>query len=249
MIGQLFLFLLQNYRSKLGVNIDSCYEYIMHKFYFSTTFCLFTILHFQAQVPVRMEPMHHNIFENTRVRILDVHIPRGDTTLFHIHATPSVFLILSNVKTGSQVISEEDRSLNPVPHFGNIYFEGFYIKPRIHRVWNEDTAAFHVMDIELISKKYIAIDSPLHQEAFVFLFEEKPVRGYQLNLLPEKTVHILGRKADILAVLQTDFVQDIIINGRAFKRKGEFVYIPAETPVDFQNNGKQSAVFAFFEIK
>src|SRR5271154_5328225 len=59
-----------------------------------------------SAIPVSMEPRHHNIFENKWVRILDVHIPPGDTSLFHKHETPSVFLVLSNTKTGSEVIIE-----------------------------------------------------------------------------------------------------------------------------------------------
>ena len=71
--------------------------------------------------------------------LLDVHIPPGDTSQFHIHATPSVFLVLAAVKTGSQVIQEEDHVEISIPDYGNIWFEGFYRLPRIHRVWNSDT--------------------------------------------------------------------------------------------------------------
>src|SRR5580698_2397811 len=103
-----------------------------------------------AQVPVSKEPRHHNILENGHIRLLDVHIPPGDTTQIHIHAMPSIFVILTNkVKVGSQVISEEKRArLNPSDN-ENIWFEGFYKQPRIHRVWNNDTSEYHVMDIEL----------------------------------------------------------------------------------------------------
>src|SRR5258705_238434 len=90
--------------------------------------------------------MHvHNVFENEWVRILDVHIPPGDTSLFHKHSTPSVFMVLSNTKTGSEVLVEPAKI-----HLteGNIWFEGFYDKPRIHRVWNSDTTDFHVIDME-----------------------------------------------------------------------------------------------------
>ena len=110
-----------------------------------------------AQIPVSQEPRHHKILENDHLRLLDVHIPPGDTSMIHLHATPSVFVVLNNVKTGSQVISEEDHSKSPIPHFGNIWFEGFYEKSRIHRVWNSDSSEFHVMDIELTNKNYITI--------------------------------------------------------------------------------------------
>ena len=52
-----------------------------------------------AQLPVRMEPRHHKVFENDYVRVLDVNIVPGDTSLFHIHEIPSVFIIIANAKT------------------------------------------------------------------------------------------------------------------------------------------------------
>src|ERR1700692_1589209 len=142
---------------------------------------LYTIC--RAQVPVSKEPRHHNILENGHIRLLDVHIPPEDTTQIHIHATPSVFVILTNkVKVGSQVISEEKRArLNPID-YENIWFEGFYKQPRIHRVWNSDTSEYHVMDIELTNKKFIVIDSPIRQKAFTLLFDEEPVRAYRLSM-------------------------------------------------------------------
>ena len=122
-----------------------------------------------AQVPVSKEPMHHLILDNDHVRILDVHILPGDTSQFHIHQTPSVFLVLSNAKTGSQVIQEENHTATLFSHDGNIWFEGFYRMPRIHRVWNSDTTEFHVMDVELPNNNYVAIDSPTSPAGF-YLF-------------------------------------------------------------------------------
>ena len=38
-----------------------------------------------AQVPVTKEPRHRVAFENAELRILDVNVPPGDTTLDHLH--------------------------------------------------------------------------------------------------------------------------------------------------------------------
>ena len=203
----------------------------------------------QAQIPVSQEPRHHKILENYHVRLLDVHIPPGDTSQIHIHATPSVFVVLNNVKTGSQVISEEDHSNSPIPHFGNIWFEGFYKKPRIHRVWNSDSSEFHVMDVELTNKNYITIDPPIKQESFTLLFDEKPVRAYRLYLRPAAKISVLARKADILMILLTDSVESIHVYEKVFQKKGDFQYIPSETSLEIKNGGRAEAEFAFFELK
>lgn len=204
-----------------------------------------------SQVPVSKEPMHHNLLDNGHVRLLDVHIGPGDTTQFHIHATPSVFVILTNIKTGSQVIQEEDHRKSPITHYGNIYFEGFYQLPRIHRVWNSSTSDFNVMDIELPNKNYITIDPPIQLStgAFSFLFEEKPVRAYRLNLVPGMQISLSPRKADILMIQLTDSDALVSANEKLFHKKGDFIYIPYGKPIGIKSDGKENASFAFFELK
>lgn len=114
---------------------------------------LFTASCCYSQVMVSEEPMHHNVFQNDFVRVLDVHVSPQDTTLFHRHELPSVFIVLTSVKTGSELVSDGSIAAAPVT-YGNIWFDGFYTKPRVHRVWNSDTAEFHVMDIELLKKSF-----------------------------------------------------------------------------------------------
>ena len=67
-----------------------------------------------AQVHVRNEPRHHNVFENEFVRILDVHLGPGDTTLYHLHNTPSVFIIFTNTNVGSQLIGKQPQKKGPM---------------------------------------------------------------------------------------------------------------------------------------
>lgn len=220
---------------------------MMKLFFLAAVFPFFLTLH--AQVQVSKEPLHHKLLDNAHVRLLDVHIPPGDTTLIHIHSTPSVFLVLSNAKTGSQVIQEEDHSKSPIPHFGNMVFEGFYITPRIHRVWNSDTMEFHVIDLELPNKNFITIEAPINKEGFNFLFEEKPVRAYRFNSGLQGEISIKPRKADILVILTSDPPSGTKVNAKSFNRKGDFIYIPAGEKIEIKNGGPDNSVFAFFELK
>jgi len=203
----------------------------------------------RAQVPVSQEPRHHKVLDNGHVRLLDVHIEAGDTTLFHVHATPSVFLLLREANTGSQVISEENRSNTPIPHYGNIWFEGFYIKPRIHRVYNRDNHEYRVMDIELTNKNYIVLDSPINMTDFTFLFEEKPVRAYRLTMSADGKISLSPRKGDILMIMLADSAVAVRVNEKSIHLKGEFLYISSGTQVDIRNEGTAKAEFAFFELK
>lgn len=212
-----------------------------------------------AQIPVSQEPMHHKVLDNSHVRLLDVHIAAGDTTRFHIHATPSIFLVLTEAKTGAEIVSEEDRTANPIQHYGNMWFEGFYSKPRIHRVYNSDRHEFRVMDIELTNKNIIDIDPAIEQEAFSLVFEEIQVRAYRLKLLPGAMVSLEPRKADIIMILLSDSALNTFVNKtpsgatraneKSLRRKGDFQYINSGNALKIENGGMSAAEFAFFELK
>ncbi|MDQ3845776.1 MAG: hypothetical protein M3342_17460, partial [Bacteroidota bacterium] len=95
----------------------------------------------QDTVAASKEPLHKNVFENQYVRVLDLHIAPGDTTLFHKHEIPVVSVSLHPVRTGSQTIVD-DKGPKVSSLDRRITFDGFYQSPRIHRVWNRDTAVF-----------------------------------------------------------------------------------------------------------
>ena len=199
-----------------------------------------------AQIQVSKEPMHHNVFENDRVRVLDVHIPPGDTSLMHKHSTPSVFIVLTNTKTGSQVIVEPEKLRLTE---GNIWFESFYDKPRIHRVWNSDTTEFHVIDMELLNKNPQPIDPPLELKSLALLLDEKPVRGYRFTLTAQSTLLLPRRNAPILVVTLTNAAGNTTANNKPLTKKGDFIFVEPGSSIKFINSGNADQGFAFFELK
>jgi hypothetical protein len=127
-----------------------------------------------------------------------VQITPGDTTQFHKHETPSVFITLHQVRTSSQVLLES-RGTGVPSADRSITFEGFYNKPRIHRVWNADTSTFHVMDIEVLTKGDKDIGAPITIESFKQLFDAPTVRSYRLTLKSNQELK-LERSAPVLVV-------------------------------------------------
>lgn len=212
----------------------------------------------RSQVPVSQEPRHHIVFENDRVRVLDVHIPPGDTSLMHKHSTPSVFIVLSNTKTGSQVLVEPAKTSFTD---GNIWFEGFYDQPRIHRVWNSDTVEFHVVDMELPNRDNRTIDPPLKTTApsaanpsagsasLTLLFDEKPVRGYRAMLSPGSTFRLPRRKAPVMIVGLGNAPGKVTVNEKPFVKKGDYLFAEPGKEIIFVNGDKSTAPFAIFELK
>lgn len=58
-------------------------------------------------VPVHEEPRHRLVFDSPGTKILDVQIPPGDTTLFHTHSTPILYVPMSASQTRSQTLGRE----------------------------------------------------------------------------------------------------------------------------------------------
>ncbi len=198
-------------------------------------------------VQVRYEPRHHDVVDNEWVRILDVHIPPGDTSFFHKHTTPSVFLVLSNTKTGSQALIEPRRRTFSKE---GIWFEDFTDTPRIHRVWNADKIPFHTIDIELPHKPGHTIAAPVSDPAFQLLFDERSVRGYLVTIGAGKWVDLPGRSTPLVVVGLADAHAASSVNGKPFHEKGDYLFLPAGEKLEISNRmsaGREQ--FAVIELK
>jgi hypothetical protein len=104
-----------------------------------------------AQVPVIKEPHHKPVLVNKYVRLLNVYLNAGDTTQYHIHAAPSVIVMISNSTIGMQKSGEAPSAPGNVTA-GATSFVDYEKNPVTHRVYNSGNNIFHVMDIELAKK-------------------------------------------------------------------------------------------------
>lgn len=207
---------------------------------------LLPAVHISAQLPVSKEPMHHNVFENAYVRVLDVHVKPGDTTQFHKHETPSVFIMLTPVKTGSEVKQEETKA-TILQKDASITFEGFYTTPRIHRVWNEDSKEFHVMDVEILNKEPHTVTDTL-AKPFTLLYNEKPVIIYRLNLT-SKGITSFQKSTPVLIVSLSDDAQGVAVNKKLLSKKGDYVFISSNEKVNLSSKSSGTFSFAVLQFK
>jgi hypothetical protein len=58
-------------------------------------------------VPVHEEPRHHLVLDSPIVRVLDIQIPPGDTTLFHTHSNPILYVNMSASRMRNQNLNGE----------------------------------------------------------------------------------------------------------------------------------------------
>ena len=201
-----------------------------------------------AQVPVREEPRHHPVFQNKYIRLLDVWLPAGDTTLFHIHATPSLFVILSNTVTGSQI--KDSAWSNTQSKAGTTWYRSFSPDTLVHRVCNADTVVFHVNDIEILSQYDVTAQGkkPL---PFPVEFENEKAIAYRLTAIADHSP-IINKRGPMIAELITG--KGIIFhNSTTGQTKeieaGKYLYIEPGIAFYFSAAENKAIDMVLFEIK
>lgn len=200
-----------------------------------------------AQVQVRKEPRHKKVLENKYIRLLDVWIKPGDTTLFHIHSTPSLFLHFTSTVVCSQIrgsawIKDKNKK-------GNASYRSFVNDTLVHRVSNCDTIAFHVTDIEILSPYNPTTQmKPL---PFTVLFENEKAIAYRCSSSSFNNQVISGRGPMVAELVAgNEVIYHETVNKKSIKIKtGKFLYIKPGSSFYFSAKGEEEINMVLFEIK
>lgn len=221
----------------------------MQKFIFSVI-AICSGMFAYAQVAVRYEPRHHNIFENEYVRVLDVYIAPHDTTQFHIHSTASVFLSFTKTLINSQLLGQPPGRSN-ISEPGQPYYDSLGT-PRIHRVWNEDSTWFHVMDIELTGGKPRSSVLQLQNPFLTSLFNRFLANGYNAKLKAGDSIRLPASAIGYLLVSEGDADINYKVNNsiqRRFMKAGHFLWIEPGQRSTVSAGSKTSVDFMILQLK
>jgi len=217
----------------------------MHYSKYCTLLILLTLCNYAwAQVPVREEPHHKPVLENDYVRLLDVHIKPGDTTLYHIHAAPSVMVHISKSTIGVQVMGQPVAPPAPVLP-GETKFAAYDKKPVTHRVYNAGKNIFHVMDIELVKKEPSGNSCAALKNVNVeTTINEKLARVYKFDLGKLKTINVpAGGCAHLLICIQGA----MNTTGKTITT-GEYIFFAPNTEVSVNNKQDATATCVLLEL-
>lgn len=220
---------------------------MIRKIFFS--FLIYCSMKASAQVQVRNEPRHHNVFENEYVRLLDVHLAPKDTTQYHLHNTPSVFILFTKTNVGSQLAGKQsEKGINLA---GIINYDSL-TTPRLHRVWNEDSTWFHVMDVELTGGKPQSNPPPLQSPLLQLLFNEKLVTGYKVLLNAGKNLQLVAARTGYLLISLGDAKIELTVNRivqRRIMKAGHYVWIQSGNSSLISSMNNIPAMFALLQLK
>ena len=206
-------------------------------------------VHTMAQVQVSKEPFHRPVFVNKYIRLLDVVLQPNDTTQFHVHSTPSLFIYLSKNNTASQVNGKDWVNEQSVP--GKTWYRSFSPDILIHRVANLDSVPFHVNDIEILSAYDSTNQYKNKQLSFSVIFENEKAIAYQIT---NQNIH---QKIDkphgplIIELVAGDgiFFHDLKTKRSKEIKAGKYLYIEPDTQFYFTKINSAEINMVLFEIK
>lgn len=158
-------------------------------------------------VPVHEEPRHHLVFDSPGTRILDVQVPPGDTTLYHTHSDPILYVSMSASRTRSQTLggqwsggdASQPASAAPAAPGRITSTTSYAVKALTHRVNNVGQTLFRLIGITNASAGD-ATDAPSPG------FDGPPelanpwFRGYRLTLDATAREHRHGNPVAIVLV-------------------------------------------------
>ena len=210
-------------------------------------------------VPVHEEPRHRLVFDSPGTRVLDVQIPPGDTTLFHTHSDPILYVTMSTSRTRSQNLGGDWSAAPgaPVPPAapgapsapssppGRMMSTTSYAeRPLTHRVNNIGTTLFRLIGITNSSPG----DDDATDASAGFDIEPEIAnrwfRGYRRLLTREPSPEHRHANPVVLVLVSGSAVVDIgsPLDTRALTQLGAFAFVERDTPHVLRADGPDTAV-------
>lgn len=106
----------------------------------------------QSPVPMHEEPRHRLVLTHQQLRVMDVRIPPGDTTMFHVHDVPALYVAVSAAPVDIQLRNDKWGGTHPAADPGrkpgDVNVDTSYVRaPITHRVTNVGSQLFNLIAI------------------------------------------------------------------------------------------------------
>jgi oxalate decarboxylase/phosphoglucose isomerase-like protein (cupin superfamily) len=198
-------------------------------------------------VPVASEPRHHFQIANDYVRVYDVVVPRGDTTLYHLHAVDYTYVAFGPATLVAQILGSDATPL--VLRDGEVRFTK---GPITHRVSNPGATPFHNLTIELLAHDSATSLAPSPPDAPTdsVMLDNERVRVVRRTIARGKTVEFGSRVLGVY--LSGGRVQSVLDRKRGEQRDVQpatFAWFGEPGTHGVRNVGKQPLVLLTFSVK
>ena len=193
----------------------------------------------EPSVPLYQEPRHHVVYDSPTMRIHDIQIPPGDTTLFHTHDTAILYVPIAASRTRSQVLGAEwsggaaaaaPPAATPAPaepaRPGKVNSTTTYVeKPYTHRVNNVGATVFRLVGIANRSAGATAETDDGSGLSAMPELVNKWYRAHRLTLKVGQATPAHRHASPVVVVMQTPGTASSSVEGAAWN--------PLNGPGDF----------------
>lgn len=159
-------------------------------------------------VPIYEEPRHHLVFENDIARVLEVRVPAGDTTVYHIHANRTTGVAIQEAQTWEQILGAPPGLLEPASPVPYVFGNWERPLPYTHRVANADTRAFHYVLGEWLRSSGVDCATLPETSTRHLVKDGKVARAYEVRLAPGASTEVHVHACPGLTVLGTSGTLD-----------------------------------------
>jgi hypothetical protein len=156
----------------------------------------------EGYVEVRDEPRHRRRFEDDHVRLYDVLIPPGDTTLYHHHTEDTFYVAVNDAIVRNQVWGS-DEAREGTALAGTAMCLGHRTRPLIHQVHNAGTAEMRLIGAEIKASPPVTAAEPLDAPGHTLTLERDRLRVYDLALDPGESTGEIAYGFSSLTVFLT----------------------------------------------
>ena len=196
-------------------------------------------------VEVRDEPWHRRRFENPHVRVYDVLIPPGDTTLYHRHTEDTLYVGIAEAAVRDQMLGRDGARTGTTPA-GMALWRPHRTRPLTHQVQNVGTSDMRLIGAEVRSTPAQTSPRALEARGHELRLENERVRIYDLGLAPGETTGSLRYEFWSLTVTLTIGCLEV---GSSDARKRTSILAPGDVvwrpgPDDFSITNVGEAPFA-----
>ncbi len=211
----------------------------------------------QEVVPVHEEPRHQLVLERGSVRVLDVQIPPGDTTLYHTHSSPILYVAINSSPTDAQVLGGSWRGVEasdpPAWQPGEVNHDLSYARrPLTHRVRNVGADLFRLIAVTNGASTPPEADANASQLPGVFESSNRWFHQSRLRMAPDSSSDWHSSEHPIVVVQTSQGEAELRrrdTEAELLTEPGSFVFVDQERKYQLRNRGSDPVTLVVVEVR
>jgi quercetin dioxygenase-like cupin family protein len=206
----------------------------------------------QMPVPIEKEPWHQLKFENRYVRLFDVSIPPGATTLPHIHVNDAVGVRLTDATLVDDAVGEKPSEVSVAR--GSVSFS-YRPTPLTHKVTNTGTTPYRNLLLEVLPSTKSSPDTASLADVpgHTLVMENDRVRVVRLVLAPGESTKVHSHALRGIGIALTKGELSIEVPGKDLKTiqlsPGDYQWHEIGTTHSLTNVGATAIEVVDIELK